>query len=76
MSISISLGTKFRLKPKTFMFLIKFIQIEYFHSKVEKSDITINFCIFELVLVPNLSLNSQYCVFGPNLPKQGISGRK
>ena len=36
---------------------------------MEKMNITIEFCIFELVLVPNLSLDCQFSFFGPNLPK-------
>ena len=35
--------------------------------------ITIEFCIFESVFVPDFSLNQQFCIFGPNLPKNGIS---
>ena len=31
---------------------------------------------FELVFVPNFSLNCQFWFFGPNLPKMGISGLK
>ena len=36
---------------------------------------TIAFCIFEFVRVPNFSLNT-VLIFGPNLPKNGISGLK
>ena len=34
------------------------------------------FCIFELVLAPNLNLNWQLWVFGTNLPKKVILGQK
>ena len=34
---------------------------------------TSDFCIFELVLVPNFSLNWQFWFFGPNFPKKGVS---
>ena len=35
-------------------------------------NITIEFYIFEIALVPNFSLNWQFWFFGPNLPKKGI----
>ena len=35
---------------------------------------TIEFCIFELVLVPNFSLNWKFWLFRPNVPKKGVSG--
>ena len=38
-----------------------------------KMNIPIEFCIFELVLVPNFSLNWQFTFFGPYLPKKVIS---
>ena len=38
--------------------------------------ITIEFCIFKLVEVPNFCLKSQFCIAGPSLPKNGISGLK
>ena len=37
--------------------------------------IAIEFCIFELVYVPNFTLNKHYLILRPNLPKKGISGR-
>ena len=37
---------------------------------------TIDFCIFELVYVPNFSLNRQFWFFGPNLPRKCVSGLK
>ena len=48
----------------------------YFESKIDKMNITIEFCIFELVLVPNFSWNWQFWFLGPNLPKKGISSLK
>ena len=40
---------------------------------MEKVDINIEFCIFELVKVPNFSLNWKFWGFGLNLPNKGIS---
>ena len=45
-------------------------------SKIFYKNITIEFCIFDLVMVPNFSLNYQLWIFGQNLPKKSISGRK
>ena len=39
------------------IFWIKFAQKGYFWSKIEKVDITNEFCIFELGYLPNFSLN-------------------
>ena len=35
----------------------------YFQSKTDKIDTTIEFCIFELVFVSNLTLNKQFWIF-------------
>ena len=43
---------------------------------MEKLNTTIKFCIFELALVPNFSLNWQIWIFEANLSKKGISGLK
>ena len=48
----------------------------YFQSKTDKIDTTIEFCIFELVFVSNFTLNKQFWIFGPNLPKKDIYGQK
>ena len=72
--IQISIGTKFQLKLTILIFLSKFIQKGYFWSKTE--NITTEFCIFELVWVPNFSLDQQFSFFGSNLPKKGASGLK
>ena len=48
----------------------------YFRSKTENMTITIQFFIFELVYVPNFSLNWQFSFFGQNLPKKGISDQQ
>ena len=55
---------------------VKFSQKGCFWSQTEKVNITTEFCVFELVYVPNFSLNWQIWFFGPNLPKKGISGQK
>ena len=44
----------------------------YFQSKTDKIDTTIEFCIFELVFVSNFTLNKQFWIFGPNLPKKDM----
>ena len=53
-------------------FETKFFQKEYFWSKTKKVHITIEFCISDLGLVPDFSLNCQFSLFGLNLPKIGI----
>ena len=63
--IRISLGTKFQLKLTVLIFWTKFAQ---------KVNIMIEFCIFEIVYVPNFSLNWQVGFFWPNLPKKCVSG--
>ena len=41
-----------------------------------KVNITNEFCIFELIEVPNFSLNRKVWFIGPNLPEKDISGQK
>ena len=36
----------------------------------------IKFCVFELVSVPNFSLNEKFWLVGPSLPKDGNSNKK
>ena len=74
--IRISLGTKFQLKLTILIFWTKLAQKVYFRFKTEKVNTTFEFWIFELVLVPNFSLNWQIWFFGLNLPKKGVSGLK
>ena len=75
--IQISLDTKIHFKLTILtIFWTKFSQKRYFRSKTEKVNITMEFCIFGLVQVPNFSLKWQFWVFGTNLPKMGISSRK
>ena len=45
-------------------------------SKTEKVNTTVEWCVYELVKVPNFSLNWQFWVFGPNLPTKGVLSRK
>ena len=47
--LSIIAGTKFKLKLTILIFWTKFAQKGYFQSKTEKVNVTIEFCIFELV---------------------------
>ena len=68
LSVGISLGTKFQLKLKTLIFWAKLAQKGYFQSKTEWINITIEFCILELVWLPNFTFIKQLRIFG-------ISGR-
>lgn len=47
-----------------------------FWSKIEKVNITIEFCTFKFLLKANFSLNRQSCFFSTNIPKKVISGQK
>ena len=69
---SISPGTKFQLKVTILIFWTKFAQRGCFWSKTEKMKSTIEFCIFELVWVPNFSLSWQFWFLGPRFPKRVI----
>ena len=55
------------------IFWTNFAQKGYFHTKTKKLNISIEFCMFELVQVPNFSLKWQFWFFGTNLPKKGVS---
>ena len=57
MHIRISLGTEFRFKLSISIFWTNFAEKGSFQSKTDKLNITIEFCIVELVQVPNFSLN-------------------
>ena len=54
----------------------KFAQKGCFQSKRKKVNSITEFSIFELVSVTNFSFNWQFWLFGPNLPKKGISTQK
>ena len=73
MDMQISLGTKYQLKLTTLIFWTKFNKKRFFRPKTEGVNTTIEFCIVELVSVPNFSLNWQFCFFGPNFPKKVLS---
>ena len=47
-------------------------QKECFQYKTEKVNITIEFCIIELVYVPNFTFNWHFWFFGPNLLKKDV----
>ena len=49
MLIQISLETKFHFKETIWSFGTKFAQNKYIQPQPEKMDITIEFCIFELI---------------------------
>ena len=70
LNIRNSLGTKLQPKLTILVFWTKFVQKSCFRSKTAKA--TIEFCIFELVLAPNFSLNWQFYVFRPNLPNKYV----
>ena len=70
MRISVSAGTKFQNEMTILIFWTKVTQKGYSPSKTEKVKITTEFCIFELVQLPNFSLTLQCWFFGPNLPKK------
>ena len=71
-------NSTFNFQPKLTIlnFGIKFAQKWYFRLKTKNVSITINFCIYEILLMVNLSLNWQLWFFGPDIPKKDISGRK
>ena len=58
------------------MFWNKFTQKWYFQSKTKKVNITIEFCIFELVQVSIFNLNNIFVILGPYMSKASISGNK
>ena len=73
--IRISLSTNFQLKLTIAIFWTKFAKKgSYFQSKTDKTDTTIEFCIFELAFVSNFTLNKQFWNFGPNLSTKDIYG--
>ena len=74
--IGISLDTIFQLRLTVLTFWKKFVQKGYFWSKTEKENVTIQFCVFELVYVPNFSLNWQFWFYGQSMPKKRISDQK
>ena len=74
--IRISPSIKFHFKLVILIFGNKLSQKEYFGRKEKKVNITIEFCIFELVQVSNFTLSWQFYFFRPNLLKKNISGQK
>ena len=76
MHIRISLCIKLHSEQTILNCWTKFAQKRYFWSRTEKVNIIIEFHIFKLVLVPNFSLNWQFWLFWPDLPKKGCSDLK
>ena len=74
--IWVGLSTKSQLKLKIFIFWTKFAQKGYFQSKADAMNISIEFCIFKLVQVPNFTLNGQFWFFGTNFPTKWNSNQK
>ena len=67
---------KVQLKLTNLIFWTKFTQKGYFGSKTGKEIISIEFCIFKLVLVPDFSMNWQLWVFRLNLVRKSVSDQK
>ena len=59
---------------KILIFLDQIYPKRIFSVENREMNITTVLRIFKLVSVPNFSLNWQFCFFGPDLPKKGISG--
>ena len=57
-------------------FWTKFAEKVCVWSKTEKSNIAIEFNLFQLSELPNFSLNRQFRYFKSNLPKKNISSLK
>ena len=74
--IPVSLRTTFKLKMASLIFGPNLPKNGIWVNKRKSTSITMEFCIFELVLAPNLNLNWQLWVFGTNLPKKVILGQK
>ena len=72
--IQISLSTKFQLEIKISIFQSNFPRKGYFHSKTEKVNITIEFCIFKLVSIWNFSLKQELYFLRRNLTANSIFG--
>ena len=70
--IRISLGIKLYSEQRNLNFGTKFAPNRFLWSKTEKVNITIKFCIFELVLGPNFSFSWKFVFFRANLPKKDI----
>ena len=67
--IWIRLSTKFQLKLTILIFWTNLTQERYFRSKTEKVNMIFEFCIFELLKVPNFSLNWQFHFLDQICPK-------
>ena len=75
--IWISLSTSFQLRLTIVIIWTEFPEkgFSHFQSKTDKIDTTIELCIFELVFVSIFTLNKQFWIFGPNLPKKHICSK-
>ena len=62
--IQIIVDTKFQFKLTILIFFDQICPTKYLQSKTEKVTITNKFCIYELVLIPNFSLNWQFWFYG------------
>ena len=71
--MKIIVGSKFQLQQTILIFGTNFKKKkkEHVRLKREKVKITIDFFIFEVVLVPIFNLNWQFWFFGPSLSKKG-----
>ena len=68
--LRISPGVKLQFKLTILNFGTKFAPKGYYQWKTEKLHITVKFCIFELVQVPNLSLNWPFWFSDPPCSKR------
>ena len=73
--IRISLGSKFQIEETILIFQNNFPKHGYFLRKTEKINVITELFIFELVYVSNFTLNKQFNILRPNLPKTGISSQ-
>ena len=70
----IRLGTKYQLKLTNSDYLDHVYPKKVLPSKTEEVNTTIDFCIVELVSIPNFSLKWQFWFFESNFLKKGIFG--
>ena len=63
-------ATKFQLKLIILVFWTKFAQKRYFRSKTENVNITIEFCLFELVSVIKFHLQLTILTFWTNFAQE------
>ena len=73
MAYSDYFSAKCQLKVTIVIFFVRIARDGYFEPKTEKGYTTMKICNFDSDFLPKFSLNWQFCIFGQNLPKKGIS---